>query len=66
MIIKNVKFNEIEIFNAKPQCAAYFITGDFEVYFDGMTFRKHCTKKSAKYICKQFGIEWEWGDDEVI
>ena len=66
MKIKDIKFDEVEIFEDKPQCAAYFVTGDFEVYFKGMTFKKHCTKKVAKKICKQFGLEWEWGDDEVI
>lgn len=66
MTIKNIKFDEVEIYNEKPQSAAYFNTGDFEVYFNGMTFKKHCTKKEAKEICKQFGLEWEWGDDEVI
>jgi len=66
MKIKNVKFDEVQIFKDKPQCAVYFVTGDFKVYFDGMTFKKHCTKKVAKKICKQFGIEWEWGDDEVV
>lgn len=57
--IKDIKFDEIEIFHDKPQCAAYFENGDFEVYFDGMTFKKHCTKTVAKKICEQFGIEWE-------
>jgi len=66
MKIKDIKFDEVEIFEDKPQSAAYYVTGDFEVYFNGMTFKKHCTKKVAKEICKQFGIEWEWGDDEVI
>ena len=60
MTIRNIKFDEVEIFEDKPHCAAYFVNGDFEVYFKGMTFKKNCTEKVAKKICKQFGIEWEW------
>ena len=56
MKIKNIKFDEVHMLNNKPKCAAYFLTGEFEVYFDGMTFKKRCTKKVAKKICQQFGI----------
>jgi len=61
MKIKDIKFDEIEIFEDKPQSAAYLVTGDLEIYFKGTTFKKRCTKKIAKKICKKLGIEWVWG-----
>lgn len=53
---------DIKIFEEAPGSAAYYTDGYFEIYYDGFTLKKVCTKKEAKKISEQLNIEWQWGD----
>jgi len=62
-----IKGFEIDTHSQKPISAAYYVNKTFEVYFDGFTIvKENCSIKQGKKICKQIGIEWEWGDDVAV
>jgi hypothetical protein len=62
-----IKEFEVDTHEKKPINAAYYVNKTFEVYFDGFTIiKENCSIKQGKKICKQIGIEWEWGDELAV
>jgi hypothetical protein len=62
-----IKGFEVDTHGKKQISAAYYVNQTFEVYFEGFTLiKENCSIKQGKKICKQIGIEWEWGDEVAV
>jgi len=55
----NLQEININFHNSKTSaCAAYFVPGTLEIYFDDFTMSKQCDQPLAMQICKALGIAW--------